>query len=158
MAGMLKPPPVYVSLGPSRLACVAILLNAVGTSGVLVAAQLSWFVLVGALCAIVGWAAFAVRQVGLRRGSTSVRALCLKGDDSVVIDFADGRSIAGALRTSSSVGARVTTLVWRPEGAFCSRAVLILPDMLPADTFRRLRVLMRYGRSDETEGAPASHA
>ena len=27
-----------------------------------------------------------------------------------------------------------------------AQTVLILPDMLPADEFRRLRVLLRYGR------------
>ena len=31
-------------------------------------------------------------------------------------------------------------------------------DMLPADQFRQLRVLLRYGRSEDTEAAPASHA
>jgi len=30
--------------------------------------------------------------------------------------------------------------------------------MLPANDFRRLRVLLRYGRSDDTQGAPASQA
>jgi hypothetical protein len=62
------------------------------------------------------------------------------------------------VRASSYVGARITTIVWRPDGAWRSRAEFILPDMLPAGDFRQLRVLMRYGRSDAAQGAPASHA
>jgi hypothetical protein len=48
--------------------------------------------------------------------------------------------------------------VWRPDRSRFSRAEFILPDMLPADDFRRLRVLLRYGRNDDAHGAPASHA
>ena len=140
------------------MTCAAIVLGACGTFAVLVAARLPWYALVCALCVLVGWAALAIRDVGLRRGARSVRAIRLDGDDSVVVDSGDGRSLTGSLLTSSAVGARVTTLVWRPRGALCSRAVLILPDMLPADVFRRLRVLMRYGRSEDTHDDPASQA
>jgi len=52
----------------------------------------------------------------------------------------------------------LSTLVWRPFGRWRSRAILLLPDMLPPQDFRRLRVLLRYGRSDERQGDPASHA
>ena len=66
--------------------------------------------------------------------------------------------LSGRVRDASYVGAIVTTLTWRSKGALCARSVLILPDMLPAEDFRRLRVLLRYGRSDDTAGAPASQA
>jgi len=36
--------------------------------------------------------------------------------------------------------------------------VPIVPDMLDGDDFRRLRVLLRYGSSEDSAGAPASHA
>jgi len=37
----------------------------------------------------------------------------------------------------------------RPAGAHRSRATAILPDMLSAEDFRRLRVLLRLGRAAE---------
>jgi hypothetical protein len=43
----------------------------------------------------------------------------------------------------------VTTIVWRPDRAAWwvpASSILLLPDMLPADDFRRLRVVLRYGR------------
>jgi hypothetical protein len=50
---------------------------------------------------------------------------------------------------SSYVGAALTTLVWRVNGAPWWRSpevILILPDVVPADDFRRLRIFLRYGR------------
>jgi hypothetical protein len=51
-----------------------------------------------------------------------------------------------------------TSIVWRPDGSRVSRAIPLLPDMMGTDEFRRLRVLLRYGRREVTAGAPASHA
>ena len=140
------------------MACGAIALLAIATFFVLLTMPVPFPVVLAASCALAGWAANRILVIGLRRGPRAVRDIRLEGDDAVTIGYGTGRSVAGVLRLSSSVGPRVTTLVWRPHGAYCSRSVLILPDMLPAEDFRRLRVLMRYGRSDATEEAPASHA
>ena len=155
---MQRPPSVSVDLGPSRSACVAIALIASATFAVFVAADVPLVALALSFCGLAAWAAITIRRIGLQLGPRAVKAIHLQGDDTVAIAYGDGRSTTGKLRLSSSVGARVTTLVWQPSGSFCSRAVLILPDMLPADAFRRLRVLMRYGRNDETHGAPESQA
>jgi len=52
----------------------------------------------------------------------------------------------------------MTSIVWRPDGARWSRAILVVPDMLPADEFRRLRVMLRYARSGRAQDAPASQS
>jgi hypothetical protein len=44
----------------------------------------------------------------------------------------------------------LTTLVVRPDGKRRLRTVAILPDMLPADDFRRLRLLLRLGHGATT--------
>ncbi len=49
-------------------------------------------------------------------------------------------------------------VVWRPDGARWSRTVLIVPDMLPAEDFRRLRVMLRYARSAEVQDVPLNQA
>jgi len=51
------------------------------------------------------------------------------------------------VQPDSYVGALLTTLVVRPDGKHRLRTIAILPDMLPADDFRRLRLLLRLGRS-----------
>jgi hypothetical protein len=96
--------------------------------------------------------------VAWRRGPRAIVALWLTGDRMLVARTGNGQLIAGHVRASSYVGARVTTLVWRADDARLSRAEWILPDMLPADDFRRLRVLLRYGRSEVAQDTPASHA
>ena len=75
---------------------------------------------------------------------------------SSAVTLADGRILAGHVRSSSYVSARLTTIVWRADGERRLRSILILPDMVSADAFRRLRVMLRYARSGEVEAAPES--
>ncbi len=79
-------------------------------------------------------------------------------DLQIAVTTGDGACERGRVRPDSYVGARITTIVWKPDRARLSRAILLLPDMLPPDDFRRLRILLRYGRSEPTQGDPASHA
>ena len=104
------------------------------------------------------WAIDRIHVVALRRGPRAVRRLELRGDLTLVVVTGNGTAYAGRVHRDSYVGARLSTIVWRPYGRWRRRAILLLPDMLPADDFRRLRVLLRYGRSDITHGEPASHA
>jgi hypothetical protein len=60
-----------------------------------------------------------------------------------------GRRVEAGVQPDSYVGALLTTIVLRPAGAHRSRAIAILPDMLSAEDFRRLRVLLRLGRAVE---------
>jgi hypothetical protein len=111
-----------------------------------------------ALVAIGAWAVDRISVVALRRGPRAVRGFELRGDLTLTVLTGDGMACAGRVHRDSYVGARLSTIVWRPYGRWRSRAILLLPDMLPADDFRRLRVLLRYGRSDVMQADPASHA
>ena len=44
----------------------------------------------------------------------------------------------------SFVAPWLTIIRWRPAGAWLDRTVVVLPDMLPADTFRALRLRLRW--------------
>jgi hypothetical protein len=155
---MRWPPPVRVTLSPSRFACALIALFAIATC--VVVATLPLPPLVPLLASVVAatWAFDRISVVGLRRGARAVRALELRGDLSVIVAFGDGAAAAGRVRPASYVGARLSTIVWRPYGRWRSRSILILPDMLAPDDFRRLRVLLRYARSGVAHASPASHA
>jgi hypothetical protein len=111
-----------------------------------------------AIIAVVVWAVDRIHVVALRNGPRAVRHFVVRGDLTVIVVTGDGNTVAGRVHRDSYVSARLSTLVWRPFGRWRSRAILLLPDMLPAQDFRRLRVLLRYGRSDARQGAPASHA
>jgi len=105
------------------------------------------------LAASVGGAAAIVAALasGLwRRTGHGVPALLHVGiDRRIVVTGRDGRARAGSIVDDSCVGALLTTIVWRAdEDAWWrpSRAIVVLPDTLPPDDFRRLRVVLRYGQ------------
>jgi hypothetical protein len=125
---------------------------------VILALPLSPVTLAFACAGVVLWGANGILVIGLRHGPHAVRGFELRGDLTIVVASGDGMACAGRVHTDSYVGARVSTIVWRPFGRWRTRAIVLLPDMLPAADFRRLRVLLRYARSDVAQGAPASHA
>ena len=155
---MRWPPPVRVSLSPSIIASTAIALLALATAAVVWVLPVDPAVTSLALVAIGVWAFDRIEVVALRRGRRAVRRFELRGDLTLVVVTGDGKVRAGRVHPDSYVGARLSTIVWRPFGRWRRQAILLLPDMLPAEDFRRLRVLLRYGRSDVAHGAPASHA
>ena len=108
--------------------------------------------------AVTLWACFAVVTHALRLSSRSIVELLLAEDAILVVRTRAGRLRAGHVRTASFVHPWLTTIVWRPDGAQCSRSMVVVPDMLDVDDFRRLRVLLRYGRREVDAGAPASQA
>jgi hypothetical protein len=52
---------------------------------------------------------------------------------------------AGTVRDGSFVAPWLAVIRWRPRGAWRDRRLLVAPDMLGAEDFRRLRVLLRWG-------------
>jgi hypothetical protein len=155
---MRLPPALHVTLGPSRRAVAFVAGMALGCCAVLATLPLDPTLVGFAMLGTVIWAGDRIFVVAWRRGPRASVALWLTGDRMLVVRSGDGRLTAGHVRQSSYVGPRLTTIVWRPDGARLSRAEWILPDMLSADDFRQLRVLLRYARNEEADAAPASHA
>lgn len=155
---MRWPPPVRVSLAPSIAASLLIASLACATCVLVAMLPLASLATAVAIAAIAAWAVDRICVIGLRRGRRAVRGLELRGDLTLVVRSGDGSVCAGRVHRDSYVGARLSTIVWRPFGRVRVRTILLLPDMLPARDFRRLRVLLRYGRSDVVQGEPASHA
>jgi toxin CptA len=155
---MRWPPPVRVALAPSLAASLLIASLACATCAVVATLPLDAWLIAVANVAIALWAVDRVRVVALRQGPRAVRGFELRGDLTVLVVNGDGGARAGRIHRDSYVGARLSTIVWRPFGRWRVRTILILPDMLPAADFRRLRVLLRYGRSDVAQADSASHA
>ena len=76
----------------------------------------------------------------------------------IVVRRRDGKLIAGHVRSATFVHPLFTSIVWRRTARAGRRPIPLVPDMLDLDDFRRLRVLLRYGRREVTAGAPASQA
>ena len=155
---MRLPPAVHVTLAASRCAVAWIIGVALIACMVVLTLPIDPVLSGLAMLGIVVWAGDRIVVVAWRRGPRASVALWLTGDRMLVVRTGAGQLVAGYVRAASYVGPRITTIVWRPDGGRWSRAEWILPDMVPADDFRRLRVLLRYGRSDVAQGTPASHA
>ena len=134
-----------LSLGPSRLASALICVTCLATCALVAwlpgAAALrgAWVIAIGA------YAILTMRRWATRSASRAIIGIELDADRAVRLTERTGRHIEGIVQPDSYVGALLTTLVVRPEGKRRLRTIAILPDMLPADDFRRLRLLLRLG-------------
>lgn len=152
--------PVQLRVSPrtSRVATIAIAALAVATFGVVLTlptpATFDLFVAV----VLAGWARHHIRLHGTRTARHAVVEILLSSDAVIVVRRRDGKLIAGHVRSATFVHPSFTSIVWRADGARWSQATPLVPDMLDLDDFRRLRVLLRYGRREVTAGEPASQA
>ena len=88
----------------------------------------------------------AYRTVALRAGSRGVCDLVLRGK-AIDVRCGDGSLREGELRDGSFVAPFLTIVRWRPRHARFDRSIVILPDMLERDAFRRLRVALKWSRA-----------
>jgi hypothetical protein len=158
MGAMHKAPAVHIAIGPSRTACIGIVAVAIGTFAIILTLPLIPIAQAGCFVVLAVWAGARIWTIALRRGPGAVREIKMEGDRSLVIFHGSGGTSRGSVREASHVGPDVTTLVWRANGRRRSRSILILPDMVSTDDFRRLRLLLRHSRSDADAEPPASHA
>ncbi|MGH8713559.1 MAG: protein YgfX [Casimicrobiaceae bacterium] len=144
---MQSTPILRVTLAPSRFAAAAIGAAVVATA-VLIATMPGepWWRGM-AIVAAGGCGIHALRHAASLKLRRSIVAIELGADRRGAMVERCGRRIEGVVRTESYVGALLTTLVLRPDGARRSRAVAIAPDMMSVADFRRLRVLLRHGEA-----------
>jgi hypothetical protein len=140
-------PVLRVTLQPSRIAAGLLASATIATAAMLALLPGEpWLRAAGVL--VVG--ACGIRA--LRRATPigkhdSIAAIELDAERRAIIADRSGQRIEAIVLPESYVGAMLTTLVLRPDGARRSRALAIWPDTMPADEFRRLRVLLRHGDS-----------
>jgi toxin CptA len=124
---------VAFTLEPSRRLVAFIVLAAAGTASLLAAMPLP----AGASVAAAAWCALAfVHALGRHTRRRSVHILAGR---AIVVDGLAGEIVAG-----SFVAPWLTIVHWRAASPRLVRTVVVLPDMLDAATFRRLRVILRW--------------
>ena len=132
--------PVQISLLPSRwLQRVLLTLHVLVGCTLLLAYPMSGMrnFLLLAVAAHLPWSLRAARRV-------AITGLELDAAQRWHVLFCDGRSLVARLTAAAWVSPYLTTLDFVcADGS--KRQVLLLPDMLDADAFRRLRVRLRRG-------------
>ena len=89
------------------------------------------------------------RDAWLSAPSASV-ALVLEGDRAV-LTTRGGEQLAGQILRDSLVTPFLTVLNVLPQGAHLARSVVILPDSLDAESFRQLRVCLKWGSNSKRQ-------
>ena len=147
---MRPPPPLRLEPRASRVGRLLVAAGSVATAALVGSLPLTAACKLGAGAAVAGATLAGIRACAGR----GVPALLLVGvDRRIVVWRRDGRSQAGAILDSTYVGARLTSIVWRPDEpgggwriVLPPRTLLLLADSLPPEDFRQLRVVLRYGR------------
>lgn len=132
------------TVAPSRGVAAALALAAGATLGLMAFVPMGSFSRAALAVGVIAASADAIRVVALRRGARGVRAF--RVDRRGAVRVCDGvcREREGVLRDGSFVAPWLTLVRWRPAGARFDRTFLLVPGMLDAETFRRLRVLLRW--------------
>jgi toxin CptA len=135
---------VRITLAPSRIGAAALAAMASATLALIAltpgAAALRILAATWVACA----ALHALHAVALHRGRHGVRALRVDREGGIDLQDGEGAWRAGLVRAGSFVAPWLAIVRWRAHGARFDASVVILPDMLPAGDFRRMRVWLRW--------------
>ncbi len=94
---------------------------------------------------------YLLRDAWLKLGASCV-GLAIDAED-VVMSLRDGTRLPCTVLESSLVTPMLTVLNLRPHGSRAARNVVILPDSLDAESFRALRVWLKWGERPADGGA-----
>jgi hypothetical protein len=139
-----------IELAPSRVASALICVASLAT-----ATLVAWLPVGAAVRAplVIGTGVHAIvvlRRCATRSSPRAIVGIEIAVDRTVRMTERSGERMEGVLRADSYVSAWVTTVVMRPEGRHLLRSTVVLPDMLAAEDFRRLRLMLRLGHGPAT--------
>lgn len=137
---------MFVYLKPSRqLAALLIVMH--GTMVPLVGLlSTAWLFKLAILGLLVVSLYYYLNRYALLRASKAVIALKLVDVGNCELVMRDGTKFTCTVSGQSYVSARLTVLILQPLEHWAQRSVVILPDSTDADTFRRLRIILRWQR------------
>jgi len=87
---------------------------------------------------------YYLRKDALLSARNAVVAFELSEEMKCTLTTQAGESIACTIQGNTFVAPYLTVLNLKPENQFFTRSVVILPDNIDTEVFRRLRVLLRW--------------
>jgi hypothetical protein len=129
--------------GPSKTLALTFLLVWVLTLGVVSALPFSWPIDAGLATAVLVYGAWSFHHHCLLRGDVITEAN-VRADGGWEVTTARNGTMAGDLRPDNLVLPWLTVLNFKLADER-RRSLLLLSDNVAADTFRRLRVRLRFG-------------
>jgi len=144
--------PEQVSLRPSRTLAVAV--GAIHSCGVacLLPLTLPMWIKLALAAVLLGSLAAALRGSVLLRTARSITHLALNIDGTLEVLQRDGRHHSAQVAAQTTVFSFLVAIRMHILGERGTRSLVILPDMVGAAEFRRLRVWLRW-RTGVSRGA-----
>ena len=143
---MNEPAALHVELQPSCIASATVAVGVVATSALVAWLPVDPWLRAIAIIFLGAYGIVLNRSWAQRSTSRAVQAIVLDANRHIAVIARSGHRREGEVQDDSYVGALLTTIVWRGAGERRSHAIAILPDMLFAEDFRKLRVLLRLGQ------------
>jgi len=132
-------------LCPSRYLAGVLIAALSAAVALLFSMPLPWWAKLAAIAVLLISAVYYLRHDAyLSMRSSNVRLQMEAGQ--VTITRRNGQSWSGLVLHDSFITPLMVILNVLPEDAYFSRSVIILPDSLDKDSFRQLRVLMKWNR------------
>lgn len=143
---MPAPVKLRIAIGPSRtLAAVLGIAHMAALVVTVVVALPTWVKFLIAM-ELVTSGTWSILRLALQRGPSAIVELEVEAGGRISCRTRDGRWREGEVLSSSFVSPWLTVLNLRVAGAIRARHLVILPDNVEKDGFRRLRVLLRWSR------------
>ncbi len=135
--------PLRLELKPSRTLFWLLTFSHLGAAGLLSTMSLPfWVKAFLGMSVLVSYLWLVGRHALLRHPGAAVSLLWPRGDHWQV-QSRNGAQVSALLSPESFVHPWLTVLLLKPESGGRARNVVLLPDMLDAEAFRRLRVRLR---------------
>ncbi len=87
---------------------------------------------------------YYLRQDALLTADHAVTAFTLTGTLQCTVTLRSGEAVTGTVQGGTFVAPCLTVILYRPEGKFFARSIVIFPDGIDAEAFRKLRVWLRW--------------
>jgi toxin CptA len=141
--------PIQLNLKPSVTLCLLLVLMTVGVCSIVILQSWQWPIKLALLLLIALASIYALLLHGLLRLPWSVVALTINSSQQLQIRRRDGTLLDVLVHGSSVVLPYLTIINNQPESAkwwqlSAMRSVIILPDAVDANAYRRLRLWLRW--------------
>lgn len=129
---------------PSRQLAIFLVVGHVIAALCLLLVPLTFWLKLLLLSALLLSMLFTLLQQALRTWPFSIVALEFESDGAVFLKYCNGQVLAVQVLASSFVTPYLTIILLKTHQAWFARSVVLMPDMLPPDLFRRLRVWLKW--------------
>ena len=151
--GEREVPGLHVAVRSSRTLACALVIAHLAAAGAVIVAVPQWSARVAACVVIFANACWSLRHHAWLRAPRAVVALEFRGESECALRQRDGRRVACNVRGSSHVSTWLVVLHLETPGRRLARYVVLAPDSIASDRFRRLRVRLRWASPHEAGSA-----